>query len=89
VLGDFGHPIRSTPPTADETFHDNTDLMGVGDGREFNAVNHPKRIPDAPISVEIGAFDPSPGASPGDLIARRFNVADRMRTEGAGLLEPF
>lgn len=88
VLGDFGHPIRSNPPTADQTFHNNTDIMGVGRGREFNAVDHPKRIPDDPIVVHHQAFDPQQN-NPGDVSDRAFNIVERMRTEGAGLLEPW
>jgi len=80
VLGDFGHP------SAGQAFHNNTDLMGVGHGREFNAVNHPKRIPDRPITVNHQAFDPQQ-RNPGDIVDRPFNIVDRMRTEGAGLLE--
>jgi hypothetical protein len=86
VLGDFGHPVRSNPPSADQTFHNNTDLMGVGPGREFNAVDHPKRIPDGPVFAVYQAFDPTQ-ANPGDAANRSFNVVERMRTEGAGLLE--
>lgn len=90
ALGDFFHPVLN-PPSATRTFHNNTDVMGIAGGRrEFNAVDHCKRIPDTPILVQYAAFDPAQ-ATPGDAADRTFNVADRMRTEGqtAGLLKPW
>lgn len=47
-----------------------------------------KRISDAPILVNYVVFDPHQ-AQPGDTIDRRFLSVQRMRTEGAGLLEPW